>query len=85
MHKELKKIRIKMNYSVRGFAELLGLNAATYQGYEYNRRATPPQVIEEARAAYKRDRNFFKHELPKRVDAIASKEFPLGIVSEVTI
>ncbi len=82
MHKELRKIRIKMKYSVREFAELLGLNPATYQGYEYGRRQAPQQVIDDAKAAYRRDVAFFK-ELPKRVDEAIKKEFPLGIKSDV--
>ena len=70
MHVKLKKIRIQMGYSVRGFAELLGFggNHSTYQCYEDGRRALPVEVLQAAQAAYRRDRNFFTNELPKHID-----------------
>lgn len=46
----------------------LGLNKATYQGYEIGRRAVPKQVMIEAEAALLRNREFWRG-LPERVDA----------------
>ncbi len=69
-------MRIQMNYTVRDFAALLGLPAPTYQGYEDGRRKTPEHVLIDARAAQKREVEFFRN-LPKRVDkALAGKGVP---------
>jgi len=65
---QLQKIRASMGYSIEEFAELLDLKKPTYYGYESSKRQTPPHVLTEARAAQKRDKEFFKG-LPKRVDA----------------
>ncbi len=75
MHQELLKIREQLGYNVRDFAELLGFGDkhATYHCYETGRRKAPESVITEARAAFKRDRNFFNKDLPKSIDKHAAK------------
>ena len=67
MPNSLKEIRLKMGYSVRGFAQLLGYKASTYQHYESGLRTVTSQVIADAKSAYQRDRAFFTKELPQRI------------------
>ena len=71
MHSKLRKIRIEMRYSIRDFAELIGFGRkhSTYQCYEEGKRSVPHAVIQEAQAAYQRDRIFFTKEMPQRIDA----------------
>lgn len=64
----MRRIRLEMNYSVRDFAMLLGLPAPTLQGYDNGTRKTPAHTLNNAKAAQKREREFFKG-LNKRVDA----------------
>jgi transcriptional regulator with XRE-family HTH domain len=52
----LHTIRLQLGYSFREMAQDLGLKAATYQGYELNRRACPEHVITAAQAALATDR-----------------------------
>jgi transcriptional regulator with XRE-family HTH domain len=74
--KQLRKIRLRMGYSVAEFAELLGLLKPTYQGYESGRRPMPATLLKQAQDAEKREKKFFK-DLPKRVDkALAGKGVP---------
>ena len=63
----LKEIRGKLGYSIRDFAELIGCNASSYQCYEEGRRKTPDHIIQEAKAALKRDKHFFTKDLPDRI------------------
>lgn len=63
-----KAIRLKMGYSIRGFAELIGCNASTYQCYDEGRRKTPESVCAAAQDAYRRDRYFFNKHLPESID-----------------
>jgi transcriptional regulator with XRE-family HTH domain len=83
MQKTLKEIRQAMGYSVRGFAELIGYQASSYQHYESGRRTLTQPVLIAAQNAYTRDRQFFEHMLPARVDEISLQQFPNGIVSEL--
>ena len=67
---EVRKIRYSMGYTVRDFAELLGYRDtqfSTYQGYDAGTSPTPKHVLNEARAAQKRDKRFFKT-MGSRVD-----------------
>jgi transcriptional regulator with XRE-family HTH domain len=70
VQKELLKIRLKMGYSIRVFAKLLGYAASTYEHYENGRRTLTPEVLEAARSALKRDQRFFNVDLPARMDAV---------------
>lgn len=72
----MRNIRLQMNYSIRDFAELLGVPFGTYCNYESGRRPTPPHIFEAAQEAHRREKEFFKR-LPKRVDkALAGKGVP---------
>lgn len=72
----MREIRLRLKLSVAEFAELLGLEKSTYQGYETGRRKTPPDVLRTAREAEKINNKFFK-EMPKRIDkALAGKGVP---------
>lgn len=68
MHSTLKSIREEMGFSFGTMATVLGLNKATYQGYEIGRRAVPKQIMNEAEAALIRNREFWSG-LPDRIDA----------------
>jgi len=63
----MREIRLRLKLSVAEFAELLGLEKSTYQGYESRRRKTPPDMILKAQEAERLNTKFFK-ELPKRID-----------------
>lgn len=78
MHLELRKIRETLGYTVRDFAELLGFGDkfSTYQCYETGRRKAPDSVLKEARAALKRDQQFFKKDLPRRIDEFSKNGVP---------
>ena len=68
MQTELSKIREQLGYSFREMAADLGLNAATYQGYEIGRRECPEHVLLAAQTTLEIDRKLTA-DLPGRVDA----------------
>ena len=72
----MRNIRLQMNYSIRDFAELLGVPFGSYCNYESGRRPTPPHVFKAAQEAQRREAQFFKS-LQKRVDkALGGKGVP---------
>ena len=64
-------------------ASCCGVPKSTYQRYEDNTAAIPPDVIRAA-LELKQINETFIAELPDRVDARIAREFPHGIRSEVT-
>lgn len=72
----IRDIRLEMGYSYREFAQLLGIKPETYEGYDTNRRKCPKSVLKEAQAALKRDQQFFKKDLPRRVDEFSKNGVP---------
>lgn len=67
MHKNIRRIRLSMGYSIAEFAELLALPKSTYQCYENHTRPLPEEVLKNILEARERDVKFFKN-LPLSVD-----------------
>jgi transcriptional regulator with XRE-family HTH domain len=61
---ELAIIREELKYSMSEMAQELKISKSVYQGYETNRRATPPHTLEMAFAALQRVREFDKRYAP---------------------
>lgn len=81
--KALKRMRLKMGYSIAEMAELLALPKSTCQCYENGSRSIPDAVLAEAQAAYERDRAFFDRFKPGgSFDKMLAEEYPNGIPPE---
>jgi transcriptional regulator with XRE-family HTH domain len=81
---ELKLIRLQMKFSMETMAEDLGIKSkSTYQGYESGRRKCPQRIIEAARISLEKDKQFWNG-LPKSIDDNVKKQFPNGLISEVS-
>jgi transcriptional regulator with XRE-family HTH domain len=64
----MREIRKELGFSYGTMAKSLGLEKATYQGYDTGRSPTPRAVMLEALKVLRRNRNFWRS-MPKRIDA----------------
>lgn len=78
----IRAIRLELGFSIGEMAESLGLQKATYQGYDNGTRKTPDGIYQQA-VALQKSVNDFMAEAPQRIDARLNQEFPHGIMSEV--
>lgn len=72
--KELKNLRIGINFDVRSFAKCIGVPASTYQRYEDGTAAITVRIERAAKELEQVNKTFIKG-LPKRVD----DNLPMGI------
>lgn len=64
---KIKRIRLKMGYSIAEMAACLGLKKPTYQRYENGTRQAPKNMIDIMRNYHDVDKKFIAG-LPKRID-----------------
>jgi transcriptional regulator with XRE-family HTH domain len=79
----LRELRHEIGFSMADVAACLGIPKSTLQRYE-DGSAKPPAAVVRAALELKQINVTFMAELPARVDARATIEYPHGIMSEVT-
>lgn len=81
---ELKALREEMHLDLKSMALVLDkMPYRTYQDYEYGKRGIPEDVSKKVFEAHRKDREFMAG-MAARIDAEISRQFPLGIPSEIS-
>jgi transcriptional regulator with XRE-family HTH domain len=84
----MKQIREQLKWSFAEMADALNLSRSTYQSYDEERRATPPEVLKLAQETLERS---LSHSIALKerympggeVDQELAKKYPYGIISGI--
>lgn len=78
---QLREIQDRIKFDAPSMASCLGLKLSCYRKYLYGENLIPEMVARHA-LELENINLLFMSDLPARVDAVADKEFPHGIMSE---
>jgi hypothetical protein len=82
-HTELRAIQDEIKFDAPSMALCLEVSARCYRNYLYGVNAIP-QTVERAAKELLQINRTFVIEMPARIDARIDREFPNGIISEVS-
>lgn len=82
-HTDLQDIQTHINFDSRSMALCLGIDYEEYRRLYYGHKKITPQVERAAKELEQVNRQFMA-EAPARIESRIAKEFPCGIMSDLT-
>lgn len=83
-HTELKAIQDEILFDAPSMASCIGVHIRQYRNYLYGVQAIPERIERKALELLQINRTFVQ-EAPARIDARIDREFPNGVMSELTV